>query len=158
MKMFSSAILVLALIFTTQARADDVKIGYVDMQKALQTVDAGKKAKSQLESEFNKRKQELDKAGIALKKAFEDFKKQSVVMSESARGKKEAELQERYMKLEQEKQMAQGEIQRKEHELTEPIVTKIRDLISSIAKKKNYTVVLEKNETTVLYWLEKDDI
>ena len=41
------------------AAVEPVRIGIVDMQKAIQTVDSGKKARSQLEKEFNSRKEAL---------------------------------------------------------------------------------------------------
>ena len=48
-------ILIASLGFAMAAKAE-VKIGYVDMQKAIQSTSAGKKAKSELEAEFNKKK------------------------------------------------------------------------------------------------------
>src|SRR4051794_14204939 len=68
-------------------------IGTVDMQKALQTVDAGKKAKAQLEKEFNQKKKELQSEETAIKKTTEEFKKQSLAMSDEARARKQGELQ-----------------------------------------------------------------
>jgi outer membrane protein len=142
----------------TRAHADDVHLGVVDMQKALQSVDAGKKAKVQLEKEFNSKKKELDAEKASLEKAGQEFKKQSLVMSEEARAKKQGELQERYMKLQQSFAQSQQEIQAKEQELTGPILVRLRATIAEIAKAKNFTVVLEKNENTVLFSQEKDDI
>ena len=54
------AILALVLVSFT-ARAAEVKIGYIDMQKAIQETAAGKKAKKELEDEFNKKKKDLEK-------------------------------------------------------------------------------------------------
>ena len=143
---------------SSSARSEDAKIGVVDMQKALQNVDAGKKAKSQLEGEFNKKKQDIQKEETSLKKASEEFQKQSLVMSEQARTKKQAELQERFLKHQEMIRKSQGEIQKKEQELTEPIIVKLRELVSEMAKKKGYSVILEKNENTVLFSQEKDDL
>ncbi|MEO5971668.1 MAG: OmpH family outer membrane protein [Bdellovibrionia bacterium] len=138
--------------------AEDLKIATVDMQKALQTVDLGKKAKSQLEKEFNTKKKSLQTEETAIKKMTEEFKKQSLVMSDEARAKKQGELQERIMKFQELTARSQSEIQQKERDLTQPIIGKLRSIITDTAKKKAYTVVLEKNENTVLYSLEKDDI
>jgi len=142
----------------TSFAADSTKVGTVDMQKALQTVDAGKKAKSELEGEFNKKKKTLQKEEETLKKMHEEFQKKSMVMSEQARNKKQAELQERFMKLQQQTAQSQAEIQKKEQELTEPLIKKIREIISEIAKKKNYTVILEKNDNNVLFSKPEDDL
>jgi outer membrane protein len=134
------------------------KIGMVDMQRALQTVDAGKKAKSQLEKEFNAKKKTLQDEETALKKMTEEFKKQSLVMSDEARAKKQGDLQERIMKFQETTARSQAEIQQKERDLTQPIIAKLRTTIADVAKKKEYTLVLEKNENTVLYSMEKDDL
>ena len=147
-----------ALTVRAAHAAEEIKIGVVDMQKALQSVEAGKKAKSQLEKEFNSRKKDLQTEEAAIKKMGDEFRKQSLVMSDEARSKKQNEIQERIMKFQELTAKSQSEIQQKERELTEPIITKLRSLISEVAKKKNMTVVLEKNDNTVLYSLEKDDL
>lgn len=138
--------------------ADDVKIGTVDMPKALQTVEAGKKAKAQLEKEVTAKKKTLQDEDAAFKKAAEEFKKQSLVMSDDARAKKQTELQERFAKLQEMQARSQMELQQKEAELVQPIVTKLRTIIQDVAKQKGYTIVLEKNENTVLFSQEKDDL
>jgi outer membrane protein len=138
--------------------AEEVRIATVDMQKALQSVDSGKKAKAQLEKEFNAKKKDLQTEEASIKKMTEEFKKQSLVMSDEARGKKQAELQERIMKFQELTARSQTEIQQKERDLTQPIIGKIRGIIAETAKKRSYTVVLEKNENNVLFSLEKDDL
>lgn len=148
--------LVMSLAFS--ASAADIKIGIVDMQKALQSVEAGKKAKSELEGEFNKRKKELQDEEAAIKKLHEEFQKQSLVMSDQAKAKKQGELQERILKFQEKTARSQGEIQKKEQELTEPIVNKLKGIVKNLAGQKQYALVLEKNENTVLYSLDKDDL
>jgi outer membrane protein len=140
------------------ARADDMKIGTVDMQKALQTVDTGKKAKAALEKEFNAKKKEIQAEEASIRKAGEELEKQSLVMNEEAKNKKRAELQQRVMKLQESTARSQQELQQKEHDLTKPIIDKLRELIADLAKQKGYTIVLEKNENTVLFSQEKDDL
>jgi len=158
MKKISLGLFIGALLAVSGAYAEEAKIGTVDMQKALQSVDAGKKAKSQLETEFNKKKQELQKEEASIKKMHEDFQKQSLVMTDQARTKKEAEIRERFMKFQEVTARSQQEIQKKEQELTEPIIGKLRGVIQDLAKKKGYSVVLEKNENTVLFSQDKDDL
>lgn len=153
-----AALMSLLLTMGAAAYAEDLKIGTVDMQRALQTVDAGKKAKAQLEKEFNLKKKDLQAEEAAIRKMGEEFKKQSLVMNDEARAKKQGEIQERIMRFQESTQRSQAEIQQKEHDLTQPIIVKLRSLIADIAKQKGYTLVLEKNENTVLYSLEKDDL
>ncbi len=142
----------------SRASTEPVKIGTVDMQQAIQGVESGKKAKAQLEKEFNARKAELQKEEESIKKLGEAFRKQSLVLSDDARAKKQQELQERVMKFQELTARSQQEIAQKEQSLTMPIIQKLRTVITEIAKDKGYSVILEKNENTVLFSLEKDDL
>lgn len=138
--------------------ATATKIATVDMQKALQTVDAGKKAKGQLEKEFNTKKKMLDDGQNAIVKLEGEFKKQTMVLNDEAKEKKFQELQERKMKFQQQLMRSQTEIQQKEGELTAPIVKSLKEMVKEIAAKKNYQMVLDRNEQTVIFSQEKDDL
>lgn len=153
-------ILVTVLLFSISSlvRAEEIKIGFVDLQKALQSVESGKKAKSQLEKEFNDKKKSLQTEEDAIKKMTEDFKKQSMVLSDEAKAKKQGEIQERMLKFRELFGKSQFDIQNRERELTEPIIVKLRSIIDEMGKKKEYRVILEKNENSVLFSLSKDDL
>ncbi len=144
--------------FAEDGAASVAKIATVDMQKALQTVEAGKKAKSQLEKEFNSKKKMLDDEQTAIKKLTEEFKKQTLIMNDETKGKKQQEIQERMMKFQDQMMRSQTEIQQKEGELTAPIVKSLKAMVKEIAAKKGYSMVLDKNEQTVIFSQEKDDL
>lgn len=145
------AIVLAGLMMGSVAFANETKIGFVDMQKAIQEVAAGKKAKKELEDEFNKKKKELEKREADIKKMGEDFEKRSMAMNEDARMKKQNEIQGEMRKYQEIAGKSQMEIQKKERELTQPIVTKLRSIIEEIAKKENFTVILERSENAVMY-------
>ncbi len=136
----------------------DTKIATVDMQKAIQTVDTGKKAKSDLEKALTLKKKEIQDEEAKINKMGEEFKKQSLVMNDEARSKRQVEIQEKIAKLQQLQMKSQTELQQKEQELTLPILSRLRQIIKELATQKGYTVVLEKNENMVLFSLEKDDL
>ncbi len=142
------------IFFATMAHAE-VKIGYVDMQKAVQSTKAGQKAKKELEAEFEKRKKTLQSKEANLKKMGEELEKKAMVLSDDVRAKKQKEFQENMIEFQQNVQKNQQEIQEQEKKLTEPILKKLADVIGDIAKKENYTVILEKRENAVL-WAQKD--
>ncbi len=160
-KLLISLIIVVALSAGLSFEAFSAKvekIGIVDMQMALRTVKEGKAARGLLEKEFNKKKKELQDEENAIKKLGEEFKKQSLVLSDEARMKKQGELQQRVMRFQEMTGKSQMEIQKKEQDLTLPILQNMRKIISEIAKEKGYTIVLEKDENTVLYSQDEDDI
>lgn len=147
--------LVLAGVFVGAAQANEQKIGYVDMQKAIQETSTGKKAKKDLEKEFNAKKAELQKKEADLKKMDEDLRKKAAALSDDAKTKKMQELQTEAMKFQREVSESQMNIQKKERELTQPILEKLQAALDKIAKEGGYTVVLEKSEQSVL-WAKKD--
>ncbi|NDG84625.1 MAG: OmpH family outer membrane protein [Proteobacteria bacterium] len=140
------------------ARADEVKIGIVDMQKCIQMSESGKKAKSELESAFNKKKKELQEQEAGLKKMQEDYQKKKSALSESAQKEQERKLQEKFMKYQEVVQRSQSEIQKKEQEMSAPIIQNVRNKVTEIAKKKGFGIVLEKNDNIVIYSEDKFDI
>lgn len=150
-------LIVLSMLLTASLAQAEAKIGFVDMQKAIQSTSAGKKAKTELESDFNKKKKELEKKEADLKKMGEDLEKKKSVLSEEALGKKQAEFQEEMLKYRDVVGKSQIEIQKKERELTAPILDKMKKVIAKLAKDKGYTMVIE-NSQMVLYATSDADL
>ncbi len=150
-------LIVLSMLLTAALAQAEMKIGFVDMQKAIQSTTAGKKAKTELETEFNKKKKELEKKEADLKKMGEDLEKKKSVLSEEALGKKQAEFQEEMLKYRDVVGKSQIEIQKKERELTSPILDKMKKVIAKLAKEKSYTMVIE-NSQMVLYATAEADL
>ncbi len=146
--------LVTIIMYSSFALAD-IKIGYVDLQKAIQSTSAGKKAKTELETEFNKRKKEIETKESDIKKKTEDLEKKKAVLSEEAFQKKQVEVQEEMMSYRDLVGKNQMEIQKKERDLTAPILEKMKNIIDKMAKDESYSVILEKNEQSVL-WVKGD--
>lgn len=135
----------------------DTKIGLVDMQKAVQATAAGKKAKTELEAEFQKKKKELEKKEADLKKMGEDLEKKKSILSEEILAKKQSEFQEEMMKYREAAGKSQAELQKKDRELTQPILDKMKKVIEKISKEKGYSMVLE-NSPMVLFSVPENDL
>ncbi len=148
--------IIILIVFCFQNFAwADFKAAYIDMQKAIQSTSAGKKAKKSLEKEFNKKKEQLKKKEGALKKEAEAFEKKRMVLSEKVRAEKQAALQKKMIEFQQELQTSQMNIQKKEREFTAPILEKIQKIIKKIAEQKSYSMVFEKNSQAVM-WAKAD--
>ena len=153
MKFLCLIILTMGLVFS--ANAKEMKVGWIDMQKAIQSSNAGKSAKRGLESEFKRKKAKLESKQKNLKKMSEDLQKKKLALSDKAFMEKQQNLQKEFMKFQEEYRKSQLEIQKKESQLTKPILAKIQKAISTIAKEKGYSYVLEKSEQSVM-WAKKD--
>ncbi len=151
-----NAMIAMSLILVAAVANAETKIGFVDMQKAIQATAAGKKAKAELEGDFNKKKKDLEKKEADLKKMGEDLEKKKSVLSEEALGKKQAEFQEEMMKYRDVVGKSQVEIQKKERELTAPILEKMKKAIAKLAKDKGYSLILENSQMVLFATAESD--
>jgi outer membrane protein len=135
------------LFVSSVAFASDIKVGTVDVQKALQEVKKGRDAKSTLETEFNAKKKKIEEEQTSLKKGQEDLEKaaKNVALSQGARDKKMADFQKRAQAFQELVQRSQMEMQQREVDLTKPIIEGIRVLVAEVAKKKKIGLVFEAN-------------
>src|SRR5436190_19028205 len=93
-----------ALVFalgtlSSTAALADTKIAVVDLQRALEETDDGKKAKAKLKADFDKKQKELDEKQEELKKMKENIDKKAQVMKPEALAKEQKDFQERFVEL-----------------------------------------------------------
>jgi len=127
------------------------RIGYVDLQRTLNETVAGKKAKKKLETDKKTKQRELDKKQEALQKFAAELDKQRVVLKPDVLRQRERELQERYVKLQEIYLKLQQDLAKQEAMLVQEIFGKASPIIKKIAQSKGFAMVLEKNESAVLW-------
>ena len=137
--------------------ADGVKLGYVDVQKILVQSDAGKEAKEQLAARGNKYETEKNSREEELKKLKGELEKQSVLLSEAARGAKEKDYQQKLKEYQRFLKDAQDDLQAKNDEFTNRIVDEIVKVVQDYGKKNGYTYIFVKNEG-MIYMDDKVDL
>ncbi|OFZ11506.1 MAG: hypothetical protein A2Z20_12600 [Bdellovibrionales bacterium RBG_16_40_8] len=145
------------LVHEASASAE-VKIGIVDLPAAIQATKEGKKIKKELESEYNKKKADLEKRAKDISIMQTDLDKKSLVLTDEARLKKQQEIdgeKTKYMEL-REKNLQ--ELSKKDRELSQPMIKKLNDVIGEIAKKEGYTVILHKSEQNLVWAAKETDI
>lgn len=148
---FSLCVLMAASVVKAETR-----IGLVDVARALQSTSAGKKAKAELEEQFNKKKKELEKKEADLKKMNDDLEKKKSVLSEAALHAKQADFQSEMMKFRDEVAKSQADIQKKQQDMTAPIIEKLQKLIVKISKEKGLGLVLQNTQAVIFATPEVD--
>jgi len=148
---------VLAAMPLLSSNALAVKVGTVDLNKALQESKRGKNAKSNLDKEVEDKKKKITSEQDSIRKLSEEFQKKSLVMSEKARTEKGMEIQQRMGAWQELVQKSEGEIQERHAELTRPILDGLRGMIGELAKKKSLEVVHEVN-SGLLYAADRVDL
>jgi outer membrane protein len=135
----------LALLAAPAARAADVKIGYVDLPRAVNEVEEGRAAKAQLKKDFDQKQKAIDEMQVELKKMKDDLEKQAVVMAEEAKREKQGELDRKFMEVQNRFMQMQQELSARERELMRGIIDKMSQVVREIAEAEGFTYVFEKN-------------
>jgi len=133
------------------AHAEEVKLGYVDLQRALNETEDGRKAKANLKKVFDQKQKELDEQQETLKKDIEDLNKKRTLLPADKVQAKEAELQERMQKVQQTYMRHQQDLSAKEQEATGKIFERMSRIISKIATTENFTMIFDKTQSSVLF-------
>ncbi len=141
----------LSLLAPRIAHAAELKIAYVDLQRAFAEVDEGKAAKAKLEQLRDAKQKDLDKEQEVLKKEKETFEKQMATMTDSARQQQGTELQKKLYDLQQRFEKGRAELAQTERETLSGILTKMQPIIQTIAQRDGFTMVFEKTDSGLLY-------
>lgn len=133
------------------ASADEVRVGYVDIQRAIFGSNAGKEARKALDERTERLKKDFERRGEEARRLEAEYLKQSAVLSPDARVEKERELQVKRRELQRLQQDYEDELNRKDAELSKRILGEVREVVKQVGGKGNYTLILEKNSAGVLY-------
>ncbi len=147
---FTFALALLGSATLARPALADIKIAYVDLQRALEETDEGKHAKAKLKADFDKKQKELDQRQEALKKKKADIDKQAAILKPEAMAQKQQELQQEVIQLQETFMRLQKDLQEKEATETGRIFKKMKGVIAQIAQAEGVTFVLEAN-TGILY-------
>jgi outer membrane protein len=136
----------------------EIKIGIVDLQRALNESAAGKKAKEQFKVEFDRMQGSLKGEKDKLDKMKDDLDKQSAVLKADDRKAKADEFERRQRDLRRKLEDSDAELRKKDQELTGDILKDLAVVIQEIGQRDNYTVVLENSSSSVLYGAKSIDM
>lgn len=137
--------LALSLLLLSSAASAQMKFAVVDVQRAVMESEDGLRAQATLKKLFDKRQQELDAKQNALQQARDDIEKQSKVLSKEALARRTDEWQRAMVELQGTFVEFNKELQKKQGELTQPILNKVISMLRQLAAQDGYDAIFEKN-------------
>jgi len=158
MKQFVVLLLVCIGLVATPAMAETQKIGYVDLQKALNLSAGGKEAKEKIKAKVQTYDAEVRERQEELKKLKDDLEKQAMLLSEEARNVKERDYQQKVKDYQRFTKDIQETLQQTDADLTRKILESLLKVVQDVGKSEGYTLVLEKTESSIVYADESIDI
>ena len=142
--------LTLLCTLATGARAE-MKIGYVDLQRALNESEAGKSAKERFKVQVDRLQVDLKKKKDALDSMKEQLDKKASVMKPDEARSLESDYQKKLRDFERAYKDSQGELQQKDNELTVDLLKELQVVIEEFGKEQGYSIILEQSSSSVLY-------
>lgn len=150
--------MITGLCLANMAFAEEPKIGYVDLQRALNESDAGKKAKEEFKVDVDKLQAKLKKQKDDIDNLKEQLEKKSLVVKEEERGNLEEEYRKKLRDFERNYKDSQADLQKRDNELTGSIIKDLQEVIREYGERQGYTVILENSSSAVLYGAKSADL
>ena len=134
------------------------KIGYVDLQRALNESEAGKKAKDEFKVQVDKLQAALKKQKDEIESMKEQLDKKALVMKDSERSSLEDDYRRKLRDFERNYKDSQADLQQKDNELTGASIKDLQDIIRDYGAREGYTMILEATNSAILYGAKSADL
>jgi outer membrane protein len=146
----------LFFVWSSSSLAED-KIGLINLQKIMQTSNAGKKAVEDLKKFYEEKNEEIKSAEKELKTLKDDLEKQSSIMTESSKNEKEATYQKKTRDYQLLVNDSNEELKRRDQEMTQKLIPEIMKIVNAIAEKEKYTLVIDVATALIPYYAKEND-
>ncbi len=144
MRRLAIACLIATTALSAAARAQSLKLAYVDVQRAIQETEEGKAARGRLKTEFEQRRAQLDKKSSDLEKMQQEYEKQAPVLSDDAKRKKQEEFQKALLEARKSAGDLQEDMNRQEQQAMGNILQRLQQVVAEIAERESISFVLDK--------------
>lgn len=146
------------LLVGGSTRAESLKVGVVDFQRALNEVNEGKTAKAKLKGEFSTKQSQLEARQTELNTMRDSLQKSAASMSKEALQIKEKEYRDKFVELQKMLGQFQKDMGTKESEITKNIVVKLKQVTSEVGTAEKFTMIFEKSQDTLVYATNAEDV
>jgi outer membrane protein len=135
----------LALTFglSSGVNAEEVKIGFVSIERILRDSAPAKAAFTKLEQDFSKRDKELQDLQNKLKAAAEKNARDEPVLSDSDKMKRQRELADMDRELQRKRREFNEDVSQRKNEELNVIVEKANKVIKQIAEAEKYDILFQ---------------
>jgi outer membrane protein len=138
---------VIALLLPPQpsdAQSEKGGVAVVDLQGAVMQTEEGIKAQAQLKKLLDKRQVDLDAKQTSLARMRADIERQARFLSREALTKRMEVWQKEMLSLQGSFVDYNKELEKRQSELTAPIIQRMIALVTKIARQNGYDLVLDK--------------
>lgn len=149
-------LLLFCSLFASVSYAADLKIGVVDLPKAIAASKAGQESKAKLEAEIKSYEEQAEKKFKELEKLRNDLSKQLDTLSDEARSAKEKEFQQKSRDAQRFEDDRKNELRQLDSKLFNQLMQTFASMAQDVAKKEGYDFVFERN--SMIYAMDAADL
>ena len=124
--------------------ADVAKIGVIDLQKVLETSNAGKLIQTELKKENEKMANDLQNKGNEIETIRKRLERESMVMSKEMREEKEREQRIKVNDFKTLQKKYRSELQKLQGQLMQQPQRDVTAITQEIGKKEGYLLIIDK--------------
>ncbi len=135
---------VLLLMFAAIPAHAEVKLAYVDIQRALNECNAGKRARSNIRVEAERAQSRLQREQAEAQALKDELDKKGMLMPPDQRQNLEDELSKKMRTFQDDVKNERDELHQKDNEATAAIVRDLATVVRELGEKNGYTLVMEK--------------
>ncbi len=142
--MWKSALAAVVLVVAGGlAQAQELKIGYVDLQRVLRDAQPAKAAQAKLEAEFGKREKDLADMAARLKSASDRLDRDAPTLSESERQRRQRELVEQDREFQRKRREFQEDLTQRKNEELAQVLDRANRAVKQIFDQDKYDLILQ---------------
>ena len=134
----------LAVTFAAVPAHAEFKFAYVDVQRALNECDAGKRAKADFQGRVTSLEGRLQRQQTEVQSLKDQMEKKGMLMNPDQRQALQDQYMEKLKNFERDYKDSKDELQAKDQEITAKIVHDLAQVIRTLGERDNYTLVFEK--------------
>ena len=134
---------VLSVAGSAVASADELKIGFVSIERITRESAAAKVAETRLAQEFVKRDKDLQELGTKLKATADKLDKDGPVLSDADRARQQRELQEMDREFQRRRRELQEDLNQRKNEELQSLLERAQRVVRQMAEQEKYDVILQ---------------
>jgi outer membrane protein len=148
----------LLLFWGVAATNDPVKIGFVDVEKVLASVDKGKAAREELERKRSQAEERLRPIVEQLEAIQKELQAKQFVMSEEAVRAKQLDMAELKNRYETKAKEEEGQFKVDQQRLIGPLLEKLESVIKEVGRDNGFSVIMRLDAPSIVYSREALDV
>jgi outer membrane protein len=152
MKNLLKLVFVIALAMVVNNTFAQQKFAHINRTELIQAMPEYKTAQEKLDAYYKEVVSQIEEGQVEINKKLADYQNLPATATEETKEAKLKQIQDMSRRLEEQKQAAQEDIQKKEQDLFMPVMKKASDAINKVAKAGGYVYVFE---STAVHYVDE---